>query len=156
AASLAQSVWFFLPQVWWLRSQLVMDQEFLADRSAAQRYGSSFGYASSLLAMAARPGWPASGHSDRSGSGGQATGTLAIPSPLFQRVLMLVHCPFPIEVRAPHLWSWTSKLAVVAASLIAACLFIRWPDAEAVEQRITPQPRALSPRFAVGQFIAEP
>ena len=34
-ASLAQTVWFFLPQIWWLRSQLLIDQEFLADRSAA-------------------------------------------------------------------------------------------------------------------------
>ena len=38
-ASLAQTVWFFLPQIWWLRSRLLIDQEFLADRSAALRYG---------------------------------------------------------------------------------------------------------------------
>ena len=31
-ASLAQSVWFFLPHVWWLRSQLMIDQEFMADQ----------------------------------------------------------------------------------------------------------------------------
>src|SRR5262249_9937202 len=34
AASVAQSIWFFLPQVWWIRSQLLIDQEFLADRAA--------------------------------------------------------------------------------------------------------------------------
>ena len=56
-ASLAQTVWFFLPQIWWLRSQLLIDQEFLADRAAALRYGTSSGYASSLLSLAeARPG----------------------------------------------------------------------------------------------------
>ena len=51
-ASLAQTVWFFLPQIWWLRSQLLIDQEFLADRTAALRYGTSCGYASSLLSLA--------------------------------------------------------------------------------------------------------
>jgi hypothetical protein len=156
AASLAQTVWFFLPQVWWLRSQLVMDQEFLADRSAAQRYGSSFGYASSLLAMAAKPGGSAPGGGDRSEPTGQATGTVGIHSPLFQRVLMLVHCPFPIEVRPPHFWSWTSKLTLLAASLIAACLFVRWPDAAAAQQRTRPRTPALPQRFDVGRFLAEP
>ena len=51
-ASLAQSVWFFLPHVWWLRSQLLIDQEFMADHSAARRYGTSSGYAASLLSLA--------------------------------------------------------------------------------------------------------
>ncbi len=55
-ASLAQTVWFLLPHTWWLRSQLLIDQEFLADCSAASRYGTSSGYASSLLSMASRPG----------------------------------------------------------------------------------------------------
>ncbi|HZW34224.1 MAG TPA: M56 family metallopeptidase [Isosphaeraceae bacterium] len=155
-ASLAQSVWFFLPQIWGLRSQLVMDQEFLADCSAAQRYGSSFGYASSLLSMAARPGGPVHSRSAAPGASGPATGTVGIASPLFQRVLMLVHCPFPIEVRAPHLWSWTSKLAVVVAAIMAACLFLRWPDAAAVEQGMTAQTQPRSQRFAVGQLRAEP
>jgi beta-lactamase regulating signal transducer with metallopeptidase domain len=55
AASLAQTVWFFLPQMWWLRSQLMIDQEFLADRSAALRYGTTSGYAASLLSLAVTP-----------------------------------------------------------------------------------------------------
>ena len=51
-ASLAQSVWFFLPHVWWLRSQLMIDQEFMADHAASLRYGTSKGYAASLLSLA--------------------------------------------------------------------------------------------------------
>ena len=101
-ASLAQTIWFFLPQIWWLRSRLLIDQEFLADRAAARRYGSSSGYAASLLALAEsrphatadrepiRPGptWPSGGEDAR--------------SPLFQRMLMLLHCPFRVEARALH------------------------------------------------------
>ncbi len=51
-AGAAQAIWFFLPQVWWIRSRLMIDQEFLADRSAANRYGTSSQYASSLLSLA--------------------------------------------------------------------------------------------------------
>ena len=54
---MAQAIWFFLPHVWWLRSQFLIDQEFLADRSAAERYGTSSDYASSLLSL--RPPDPA-------------------------------------------------------------------------------------------------
>ena len=54
-ASLAQSVWFFLPQIWWLRSQLIMDQEFIADHAASQQFGTSSAYAASLLAAGSRP-----------------------------------------------------------------------------------------------------
>src|SRR5262249_53655914 len=138
-ASLAQSLWFFLPQVWWIRSQLSIDQEFLADRSAALRYGSSFEYASSLWMMAARsrlrggdgrscrpvPATVGISQSRCPGaapvllSSGSASAKVGISSPLFQRILMLLHCPFAIEARTPRLWSWSSKIALVASSLMA-------------------------------------
>ena len=51
-ASLAHSVWFFLPHIWWMRSQLMMDQEFIADHTASQRYGAPQDYAASLLSLA--------------------------------------------------------------------------------------------------------
>ncbi len=57
AASTAQAIWFFIPQVWWIRSQLLIDQEFLADRSAAEHYGkSSSEYAAALLSLVAPAG----------------------------------------------------------------------------------------------------
>ena len=65
-ASLAQSVWFFLPHVWWLRSQLIMDQEFMADNAASLRYGTSSRYAASLLSLAdSRPAQAARGRRRR-------------------------------------------------------------------------------------------
>jgi len=155
-ASLAQTIWFFLPQIWWLRSRLLIDQEFLADRSAALRYGSSSEYAASLLALAeSRP------HSmaDASPIGPGSTwppGAEDARSPLFQRMLMLLHCPFPVEARAPRSWSWTSRVTVIGASIVAACLCIRWPDARALENRhkggTAPGPQT----FRVADFVAEP
>ncbi len=155
-ANLAQTAWFLLPQVWWLRSQLRIDQEFLADRFAASRFGSASGYAASLLLLAARR--PESRPSSRSrGTVSIAPGKASaeMRSPLFQRLLMLLHCPHRIETRAPRLWSWGLRMTVIALWLIAASVCIRWPDAEAIEPRsgvlaVKHQP------FRVADFVAEP
>ncbi|MFI5456836.1 MAG: M56 family metallopeptidase [Isosphaerales bacterium] len=155
-ASLAQTIWFFLPQIWWIRSQLLIDQEFLADRSAALRYGTTSGYAASLLALAesgpcssmvARPSGP--------GAGWLAGGKDA-RSPLFQRMRMLLYCPFRVEARAPRSWSWTLRVTVIAASIVAACVCIRWPDARALENRLKGESAPASEPFRVTDFVAEP
>lgn len=156
AASLAQSVWFFLPHVWWIRAQLLIDQEFLADRSAAERYGTSSDYASSLLSLAApdAPSAPAVAACEPR-SEAPRTESVGIQSPLFQRMMMLLHCPYPVESQTPRVWSWTSRLAVVLASIAAACLVIRWPQSSLA----VPAPMISGPphaRFKAPHFITEP
>ena len=128
-ASIAQTIWFFLPHLWWIRSRLLIDQEFLADRAAADRYGTSSEYASSLLSLAALNGPDAGEPLDERPANAPQSGTIGVQSPLFQRMLMLLHCPYPVESRTPRLWSWTSRVAVIGASIAAACLVIRWPQA---------------------------
>jgi beta-lactamase regulating signal transducer with metallopeptidase domain len=155
AASVAQAVWFFLPQVWWIRSQLLIDQEFLADRSAAAQYGTSSEYASSLLSLAA-PGGPHAGASTNDESRvGSSTGTVGVQSPLVQRMMMLLHCPYPVESRTPRVWSWTYRIGVVLASVAAACLMVRWPQ----KSLANPVPGAearMRHRFELAHFVAEP
>lgn len=156
AASVAQSIWFFLPQLWWIRSQLLIDQEFLADRSAAECYGTSSAYASSLLTMAALDyeSWPES-VDEAAPRKAPAPENLGVQSPLFQRMMMLLHCPYPVESRTPRVWSWTSRLAVILASVAAACLVIRWPQASFA----VPAPTlagAARPRFQAPHFVTEP
>jgi beta-lactamase regulating signal transducer with metallopeptidase domain len=154
-ASLAQTVWFFLPQIWWLRSQLLIDQEFLADRAAALRYGTSSDYASSLLSLAeARSGRALEGRPSGSSTNRSAGGTSEVPSPLSQRVLMLLYCPFRVEARAPESWSWALRVSLVVATLVAACLCIRRPDASAHEHQ--QKHGAASPQFRVTDFTVEP
>jgi beta-lactamase regulating signal transducer with metallopeptidase domain len=154
-ASLAQSIWFFLPHVWWLRSQLMIDQEFMADNSAARRYGTPSGYAASLLSLAdSRPSSPANDSppiQNRMWSEGPAA-----RSPLFQRMLMLLYCPFRVEQLPPRRWSWSLRLVVVVASLASACLCIRWPHAAALEPRHTADSRSLREPFCVADFVAYP
>ena len=155
-ASLAQTVWFFLPQIWWLRSQLLIDQEFLADRAAALRYGTSSGYAASLLAVAeSRPGLEDGLRRGGLGSIWPAGAKSEVCSPLSQRMLMLLHCPFRVEPRAPRSWSWTMRVALVVASITAACLCIRWPNAATLAHRLKHGAPA-SPPFRVTDFSAEP
>ena len=156
-ASLAQSVWFFLPHVWWLRSQLMIDQEFMADHSAALRYGTSSGYAALLLSLAdSRPSGSAKERPDVPRKMWSSADETGVPSPLFQRMLMLLYCPFRVEQRPPRRWSWSLRLVVAVASLASACLCIRWPHAAALEQR--PSALALSARapFRVADFVAPP
>ena len=50
-APLAQSVWFFIPFLWWLRVQLRTDQEYLTDYRTAQIAGSAPGYAARLVIL---------------------------------------------------------------------------------------------------------
>jgi len=155
-ASLAQTVWFFLPQIWWLRSQLLIDQEFLADSSAALHYGTSSGYAASLLALAdSRPQSMFDARTHGPGPAWLADGKDA-RSPLFQRIRMLLHCPFRVEPRAPRSWSWTLRVTVIGASVVAACLCIRWPDARALENRQKAAWATVSQPFRVAEFVAEP
>ena len=155
AAGMAQAIWFFIPQVWWIRSQLLIDQEFLADRAAAEHYGTSSEYASSLLSLAAPDARGAAAPARNSARDAPVAGTIGVQSPLFQRMMMLLHCPFPVESRTPRVWSWTSRLAVVVASIAAACLVIRWPQASLA---VLAPPAAGSPRhlFEVDQFVAQP
>ena len=105
----------------------------MADHAASLRYGTSKGYAASLLSLAdsrpaaadrplrRRPIVPPSEKSEAH-------------SPLFQRMLMLLHCPFPVEQTVSRRWSWSLRLVVIVASLGSACLCIRWPHARALEQ----------------------
>jgi beta-lactamase regulating signal transducer with metallopeptidase domain len=156
AASMAQAIWFFIPQVWWIRSQLLIDQEFLADRSAAEHYGSSSSeYALALLSLV-ESGQVASAPTARNPvPDATAPGTIGVQSPLFQRMMMLLHCPYPVESRTPRVWSWASRLAVVVASIAATCVVVRWPQASLA---VPPAPASSSPecRFQVTRFVAEP
>jgi hypothetical protein len=121
ASGLAQAAWFFLPPLWWVLAQLRLDQEFLADRRAAGEFGTLPNYASSLVNLA-EPRRPAQPREPAAPSGGTTRGSV-----LFQRVLMLVHCPFPIEARPPLWWRGLLSALVLLGTLGASVLTVRSP-----------------------------
>ncbi len=109
-ASAVQSCWVVLPMVWWIRAQLLLDQEFLADRGASTRFGASGAYASSLVSLA----------SDPVHAGVSPTASRGSRSALMLRVLMLVKSPFPVEACAPGCCRLVVPLVVVFAVWVAS------------------------------------
>ena len=125
----------------------MIDQEFIADHAASEGYGTSKAYAASLLSLAeSRPNSPASPRTLRRDSVVPSTDRRRMRSPLYQRMLMLLHCPFPVERNLPRRWSWSLRLIVFVTSLASACLCVRWPHAwrsntvEAVRSRAKAKP----------------
>jgi Zn-dependent protease with chaperone function len=116
-AGLAQAVWFFLPPYWWVRRQMRLDQEFLADHLAASAFGGcATGYASSLVDLAGSG--PVSRTRPELASPDHPDVPLRSRSPLLLRILMLVRCPFPVEADPP--WWWRAALAPLAVAGILA------------------------------------
>lgn len=122
ASGLAQAFWFFLPPLWWIRAQMRLDQEFLADRHAAHGFGPLQVYASSLLGLAG----PAYDRQPSAPSGKPAAPVAR--SSLFQRVLMLIRCPFPIESSPPRWWSRALPCLVILGTLAASTLSLQIPE----------------------------
>src|SRR5207249_1227066 len=78
--SLGQSAYFYLPWFWWLRRQVRLCQEYVADAAAVAAGGSREDYAEFLLNWTAAPAAPAG-----------ATGVCGTQSDLFRRITMLLH-----------------------------------------------------------------
>lgn len=118
--AIAQALWFPLPHLWWVRAQMRLDHEFLADRRAAGGFGTFGNYASSLVGLADPGPQPKAVGSPapRATIGGAG-------SPLFRRVLMLVRCPFAIEANPPRWWRWALPPASACGVLLAASLSLR-------------------------------
>jgi beta-lactamase regulating signal transducer with metallopeptidase domain len=125
--SVAQAVWFFLPTLWWIRGQMQLDQEFLADHLASHGFGPRPAYASSLVEIAA----PAAARPEARREMAPALRERAravVGSTLFLRVLMLVRCPFPVEGNAPAWWRWAAPPVVGLAALAASTLSLGGPE----------------------------
>jgi hypothetical protein len=118
--SLSQAFWFFLPPLWWIRNQMRLDHEFLADRHAAFGFGAAETYASSLLAIAASDSEPLISGPAPDSPPPRPAGTDR--SPLLQRILMLVACPFRVERRPPAWWRWSLSIMILLLTPLVACL----------------------------------
>ena len=112
--------------MWWLSRRLRLDHEFLADRRAALAFGPIDRYASSLVSIAAGSAEmsvqavPVRSAHPRAAHAGPA-------SLLIERVLMLLRCPFAVEMHSPWWWRWSLTCATIAATLAAATLSLGNP-----------------------------
>ncbi len=149
-ANLVQAIWFFLPPVWWIRDQMTMDQEFLADRRAVAGFGDSSDYASALLDLSASRQAPA----PRAGQGATTGAASGVASALFQRVTMLLKCPFAIENHPPLWWRRSAAATIAVATLAASCLSFRGLAMTSAASQAAPVPPARS--FRIPSLVITP
>ncbi len=146
--ALAQALWFFVPPVWWVRRQMRLDAEFLADRLATDGFGPAVSYASGLVGMAAPDGVanPAPTLLPGPPSAGSA---------LFQRVLMLVRCPFPVEPRPPWAWRLLMVPILTGGTVLASGITLRG-IATSFHQCFGGGPRHDHGRFTIARLSLHP
>jgi beta-lactamase regulating signal transducer with metallopeptidase domain len=106
---LGQAVYFYLPWFWWLRRQVGLCQEFIADAAVASQEPAPEEYAQFLLSLTGAPPAPAG-----------AAGVAGRPSDLFRRVTMLLGAGGPVEKRCPRLWSWAAAGGLGALAVVAS------------------------------------
>jgi hypothetical protein len=151
ASRSAQAFWFFLPPLWWLSEQLRLDQEFLADRRAVENFGTTGGYAASLVELASPTGMAGLGPGLAPAGGSPVEPGRS--SLLFQRVVMLLKCPFVIEGQTPLWWRWTTATTLALTTLAASSLTVRglrgWSTVIAPVASTEPQAFRL-PDLAIG------
>ncbi len=120
-AGLVRVLFFYHPLVWWLRRQLRLCQDFVADAHAARQAPQPEDYAEFLTVRAA------------AGSLHPAIVGLGMgfrKSELYRRIVMLVQ-NHPIESRAPRLWSVSVTLAgLILIAAVAAMLSVPKADAQ--------------------------
>lgn len=151
ASSLAQILWFFLPPLWWIRAQMRLDQEFLADRLAAGTFGPLPSYASSLVNIAS-PAVESASSPTRVRLNSQADG-----SPLFLRVLMLLRCPFVVEPRPPRWWALLVPGLVLAGALSLSCVTVgRTAPARPGPGQVASSSALKSRSFRMGRLVVPP
>jgi beta-lactamase regulating signal transducer with metallopeptidase domain/type II secretory pathway component PulC len=112
-----QLVWFHLPHFWWLRKQVRLCQEYVADAAAAA-LSSTEDYAEYLVSLSgyAAPRLPV---------GARVMGMKGTTSDLFRRVAMLLNGSREVENRPPRWWSALVGGAFVAVAVLVSGIGLR-------------------------------
>ncbi|HEY8503447.1 MAG TPA: PDZ domain-containing protein, partial [Gemmataceae bacterium] len=103
--------YFFLPWVWWLRRELRLSQEFLADAAAVDGASRPDEYAEFLVRLSCRL-------TGRRVAPLGAAGVRAGSSDLYRRVSMLLNDSEKIETRCPRRWSLLSAGGLLSLAVL--------------------------------------
>jgi beta-lactamase regulating signal transducer with metallopeptidase domain len=131
---LVQFTSWFQPAYWWLRRQVRLDQDFLADADAAET-GSAVEFAEFLVACA------------RGGDGRTLASALPLssrPSDLARRVTMLLKTERSLERRCPRSLQAAGACVVAIALLAAALVRLEAQEAPSNKTPSSDQPAAAS------------
>jgi beta-lactamase regulating signal transducer with metallopeptidase domain/protocatechuate 3,4-dioxygenase beta subunit len=130
-ATVAQFLFFYQPLFWWLRRQLRLCQDYLADARAAEQAAMPEDYADYLVGLArCRLG---------------ATGLLALGigdrrSNLYRRIIMLISNRQPLERRCR--WLWTLAVTLGAVVLLGAVATVRLDAGAPADDKKEPEKKA--------------
>jgi beta-lactamase regulating signal transducer with metallopeptidase domain len=105
---IAQALYFFCPWYWWLRRQVRLCQEYVAD-AAAIRVAGAEDYAQFLLSLVTAPAVPRN-----------AIGVIGKTSDLFRRVTMLLENSDRVQAHCSRWWSIAAGGALLALAIGAA------------------------------------
>jgi beta-lactamase regulating signal transducer with metallopeptidase domain/protocatechuate 3,4-dioxygenase beta subunit len=121
-AMLIQFLYFYQPLFWWLRNQLRLCQDFLADAQAARQSSQAEDYADYLVRIA------------RSGAGipAAALGINDRHSNLYRRIIMLLQPGVPLQERCGKVWTLLAGIAAIAILTAATALRL---DARVLPER---------------------
>jgi len=106
--ALGQVVYFLLPWFWWLRRQVRLCQEYVADAVAASA-GQPEDYAQLLLGWSQAPRLPVT-----------VTGVSGSSSDLYRRITMLLQSSTPVEKRCPRSWTLLMGAGLLGLSVVVA------------------------------------
>ena len=109
-ANLLRAAFLFHPAAWWLRRQVRLCQDFLADARAADQPGCRIDYAEFLTKQATVRRQPVLA---------AGLGMRGRRSELYQRVLLLVKRERPIETRCSHRWAWATLIVFLGVGIVA-------------------------------------
>ncbi len=114
-----QVFFFAVPWFWWLRRQVRLCQEYVADAAAAEQDEGNVEYAEFLVSLANAPAVPV-GASAVSGN----------CSDLFRRVAMLLKNPMRVETRCPRLWNFMLAISLAGLAILVSGFGYRAEAAE--------------------------
>jgi beta-lactamase regulating signal transducer with metallopeptidase domain len=115
---LSGAVYFYCPWFWWLRRQVRLCREYVAD-AAAVRLAQAEDYAQFLLNLATAPAGPMT-----------AIGVRGKSSDLFRRVTMLLKNPLRVEMQCPRRWALASAFGFLAMAVLASGVGLHAADAD--------------------------
>ncbi len=111
---LGQVLYFYLPWFWWLRRQVRLCQEYIADAAAAEHVGRPEDYAQFLLSLTPAAAVPLG-----------ATGVMGNSSDLFRRVTMLLQTSVRVEKHCPRWWSLAAAGSLLALAVLVSGVGLR-------------------------------
>jgi hypothetical protein len=147
---LGQLVYFCFPWFWWLRRQVRLCQEYVADAAAVAAAGQPEDYAQFLLAWSAQVQAGSAGASpsrprpDHLPAG--VMGVLGHTSELYRRITMLLKSSEPVERRCPRSWSLLTAAGLLGLAVLTAGVGLPARAAPAPEPAPKEEPKKELPK----------